>query len=239
MNKLIALLFWSTLSFCLNAQVTLGPTVSTFAVLAGSAVTNTGSTLVVGNVGVSPGTSITGFPPGLVSNGTLHSADATAGQAQIDLTAAYTTAMGLACPGGNVLTGMDLGSLAPLPPGVYCFASSAQLTGTLTLNAGGNPNAEFIFQIGSTLTTASSSSVVLQNSANAGNVFWQVGSSATLGTATTFSGNILAQASITLNTGATLSGRAWPGPGRSHYRAIQLVFRDLPPGGRGHPLRPR
>lgn len=115
--------------------------------------------------------------------------------------------MGLPCPPGNVLTGQNLGGLT-LTPGVYCFSSSAQLTGNLTLNAQGNQNAEFIFQIGSTLTTASASSVTLQNLANAGNVYWQVGSSATLGTATAFSGNILASASITLNTGATLSGRA-------------------------------
>jgi hypothetical protein len=206
-NRLIALLFCSMLSFCLNAQVTLGPTVSTFAVLAGSTVTNTGSTLVSGNVGVSPGTSVTGFPPGVVTNGTIYSAGATAAQAQVELTAAYNTAMGLPCPAGNVLTGTNLGTLT-LAPGVYCFSSSAQLTGTLTLNAGGNQNGQFIFQIGSTLTTASSSAVVLQNLAQAGNVFWQVGSSATLGTATTFSGNILASASITLNTGATLAGRA-------------------------------
>jgi len=116
-------------------------------------------------------------------------------------------AAGLACPGGNVLTGTNLGGLT-LAPGVYCFASSAQLTGTLTLNGGGNPNAQFILQMGSTITTASGSVVSLINSAQAANVFWAVGSSATIGTATAFAGNIMAVASITLNTGATLAGRA-------------------------------
>lgn len=209
-NKIIALLFWSTLSVCLHAQVTLGSTAATFAVLGGSTVTNTGSTVVVGNVGVSPGTSITGFPPGTVSSGSIHSADATAGQAQSDLTAAYNTAAGLPCPGGNVLTGTNLGGLT-LAPGVYCFSSSAQLTGTLVLNGGGNPNAQFIFQIGTTLTTASGSLVSLINSAQAGNVFWALGTSGTLGTATAFTGNILALASITFNAGATLAGRALAG----------------------------
>ena len=207
MNKIIALLFCLTLSVCLKAQVTLGSTVSTFAVLGASTVTNTGSSVIVGNVGVSPGTSITGFPPGTVTSGTIYSAGATAGQAQADLTAAYNMAAGLACPGGNVLTGTNLGGLT-LAPGVYCFASSAQLTGTLTLNGGGNPNAQFILQMGSTITTASGSVVSLINSAQAANVFWAVGSSATIGTATAFAGNIMAVASITLNTGATLAGRA-------------------------------
>lgn len=212
MNKPIVLLFGATFSLCLNAQVTLGPTVSTFGVLAGSTVTNSGDTVVIGNLGVSPGTAITGFTgiapggPGLV-NGAIHSADAVALQAQTDLTAAYNTAAGLACPGGNNLTGQNLGGLI-LTPGVYCFATSAQLTGTLTLNALGNANAEFIFQIGSTLTTASGSAVSLINSAAPANVFWQVGSSATLGTSTSFAGNILALASISLNTSASLSGRA-------------------------------
>jgi hypothetical protein len=206
-KKLIALLSWSTLSFGGPSGVTLGPTVSTFAVLGGSTVTNTGSSVIVGNVGVSPGTSITGFPPGTVSSGNIFLAGATAGQAQSDLTTAFNTAMGLPCPGGNVLTGTDLGGLT-LSPGVYCFSSSAQLTGTLILNGGGNANAQFIFQIFSTLTTATGSVVSLINSAQAANVFWEVGSSATIGTATAFAGNVMASASITLNTNATLAGRA-------------------------------
>jgi hypothetical protein len=207
LNK-ITILLWVTFSIGVNAQVTLGPTVDTFEVLAGSTVTNTGATVVSGgNVGVSPGSAITGFPPGSVSGGVLHAADAAAAQAQSELTTAYGVASGLACPGGNNLTGQNLGGLI-LTPGVYCFSTSAQLTGILTLNALGNQNAEFIFQIGSTLTTASGSSIVLINNAQAGNVFWQLGSSATLGTTTVFAGNILAQSSITLTTGATLNGRA-------------------------------
>ena len=110
MNKPLTLFVFGWFSLSLSAQITWGPTVSTFAVLGGSTVTNTGATSIGGNLGVSPGTAITGFPPGLV-NGTIHSADATAAQAQIELTAAYNTAFNLACPPGNVLTGTDLGGL--------------------------------------------------------------------------------------------------------------------------------
>jgi Ice-binding-like len=232
-NKLTKLLFCSTFSLCLNAQVTLGPTVTTFGVLAGSTVTNTGPTTVTGNVGVSAGSAITGFPPGTIIFGTQHAADATAAQAQVDLTAAYNTAMGLPCPGGNVLTGVDLGGLT-LTPGVYCFSTSAQLTGTLTLNALGNSNAEFIFQIGSTLTTASSSAVVLINGAQGSNIFWQVGASATLGTSTSFYGNIMAQASITLNTSAVmLSGRALARVGAVTLASNTVTSSGSPGGGGG------
>ena len=199
----LAVLFAAPAAF---AQVPLG-TASNFGVLGGSAVTNTGPSVVTGNVGVSPGSSVTGFPPGVVVSGTIHSANATAAQAQNDLTTAYNTAAGLPC--GTNLTGLDLGGMT-LTPGIYCFSSSAQLTGTLTLNLQGNPNAFFLFQIGSTLTTASGSSIVLLNSAGANcapNVFFQVGSSATLGTGSSFQGNILALTSITLTTGANLTGR--------------------------------
>jgi hypothetical protein len=186
---------------------TLG-TATSFAVLGGSAVTNTGSTVVTGDLGVWPNSAvnaITGFPPGIVI-GTVHPADAVAQQAQSDVTTAYDALAGLAC--NTNLTGQDLGGLT-LTPGVYCFSSSAQLTGTLTLNAQGNPAAVFVFQIGSTLTTASSASVLMSNMGSSCNVFWQVGSSATLGTGTVFSGNILALTSITLTTAASISpGRA-------------------------------
>ena len=190
-----------------SAQVTLG-TAQNFAVLGGSTVTNTGPTVVTGNLGTSPGSSVTGFPPGIVAGGSIHAADATAAQAQSDLTAAYNTAAGIAC--GTDLTGQNLGGLT-LTPGVYCFSSSAALTGTLTLNFLGNPNAFFLFKIGSTLTTASASSVVLTNTGGTNcpsNVFWQVGSSATFGTGSTFGGNVMALTSITLTTGASLTGRA-------------------------------
>lgn len=185
------------------AQISLG-SASSFGVLGGSTVTNTGPTIVNGELGVSPGSAVTGFPPGSVVGGTIHLADAVALQAQNDLTTAYNAVAGTAC---NVdLTGQDLGGLT-LTPGVYCFSSSAQLTGTLTLDALGNPNALFLFKMGSSLTTASGSAVQLINGGSSCNVFWQVGSSATLGTGTNLAGNILALSSITLNTGASVSGR--------------------------------
>jgi hypothetical protein len=181
------------------AQVNLG-TAGSFAVLAGSTVTNTGPTIITGNLGVSPGAAVIGFPPGVVIGGTIHAADAVAATAQTDLVTAYNSAASAPC---NVnLTGQNLGGLT-LTPGVYCFSTSAQLTGTLTLNALGHPTAVFILQVGSTLTTASGSSVNLINGGVGCNVFWQVGTSATLGAGTAFAGNILALTSITLNTGAT------------------------------------
>ncbi|MFZ2492074.1 MAG: ice-binding family protein [Thermoanaerobaculia bacterium] len=187
-----------------SAQAPTLGTSSSFGVLAGSTVTNTGPSVIRGDVGVSPGTAITGFPPGSVVGGTTHSNDAVASTAQNDVTFAYNGLAGLAC--NTVLTGQDLGGMT-LTAGVYCFATSAQLTGTLTLDAQGNPGAQFIFQIGSTLTTASNSIVRVINSGNNCNIYWQVGSSATLGTATAFAGNILALTSITATTGASVSGR--------------------------------
>ena len=179
-------------------------TASSFVVLGGSTVTSTGLSVLTGDLGVSPGTAITGFGPGIV-NGTIHAGDPVAAQAQSDLTTAYNGLAGLPC--GTSLTGQDLGGKT-LAPGVYCFTSSAQLTGTLTLDAQGNPDAVFMFQIGSTLTTATNAAVVMINGGRDCNVFWQVGSSATLGTGTKFTGNIVALASITLTTGVSLSGRA-------------------------------
>jgi type VI secretion system secreted protein VgrG len=176
-----------------------------FAVLGGSTVTNTATpTVVTGNLGVSPGSAVTGFPPGIVVGGTIHAADAVAAQAQNELTTLYNNLVNTAC--NTDLTGQDLGGKT-LTPGVYCFSSSAQLTGPLTLDAQGNPNAVFIFKIGSQLTTASASSVLLINSGSSCGVFWQVGSSATLGTGTALAGNIVALSSITLNTGASVNGR--------------------------------
>ena len=179
-------------------------TEQSFAVLGGSTVTNTGSSVITGNLGVSPGSAVTGFPPGIVAGGTIHSADAVALQAQNDTTTAYNNLASQACT--SDLTGQDLGGKT-LVAGVYCFSSSAQLTGALTLNAGGDANAVWVFKTGSTLVTASNSSVLLTNGGQPCNVFWQVGSSATLGTTTSFVGNILALTSITLDTGATVSGR--------------------------------
>ncbi len=189
------------------AQISLG-TAQGFAALGGSTVTNTGTSAITGNVGVSPGSSVTGFPPGVVTGGSIHANDAVAGQAQTDLTTAYNAVAASPC---NVdLSGQDLGGLT-LTPGVYCYSTSAFLTGTLRLDFQGNPNASFLFKIGSTLTTASASGIVLLNNGGSNcpqNLFWQVGSSATLGTGSTFNGNILALSSITLTTGAGLSGRA-------------------------------
>jgi Ice-binding-like len=184
------------------AAVTLG-TADAFAVLGGSTVTNTGPTILNGDLGVSPGAAVTGFPPGIVS-GDIHQADAVAGQAQADTTATYNDLAGRPCD--TSLTGQDLGGLT-LTAGIYCFATSAQLTGTLTLNAQGNPNVVFIFQIGSTLTTASAARVRVINGGRSCQVFWQVGSSTTLGTGTRFVGNILAAASITATTGVRVDGR--------------------------------
>lgn len=178
-------------------------TAADFAVLAGSTVTNTGPSVLIGNLGVSPGTAVIGFPPGIVTPpGATHAANAVAGQAQVDLTTAYNALSGR--PTTADLTGQNLGGRT-LVPGVYNFNSSAQLTGALTLNALGNPNAVFIFNIASTLTTASASSVTVIGGGQGTNVFWRVGSSATLGSATTFVGDILALTSITLVTGANIT----------------------------------
>jgi hypothetical protein len=216
-----------------QSAVPLG-TAANFAVLAGSAVTNTGSSVIVGSVGVSPGTSVTGFPPGTVTGGSIHSADATAATAQNDLTTAYNNAAGQGVT--QVLTGQDLGTVGPLGPGVYFFATSAQLTGTLTLNGGGNPNAVFIFQIGSTLTTATSSVVLAVNGAQAANIFWQVGSSATIGASTSFLGNILALTSITTNAGVVMGGRLLARNGAVTMISLTLTYPpSLAPGAPGGP----
>ena len=193
-------LMGATLTSPSHAQAPSLLTAGSFGVLAGSTVTNTGSTVINGDLGVSPGSAITGFPPGIV-NGTIHAADAVAGQAQIDNTNAYNVLAGR--PITSNLTGQDLGGKT-LIAGVYGFNSSAQLTGTLILDGQGNPNSVFIINIGSTLTTASGSSILLINGAQGGNVFFRVGSSATLGTSTSFTGDILALTSITLNTSAKI-----------------------------------
>jgi Ice-binding-like/Bacterial Ig-like domain len=183
--------------------VALCPFIGNFSVLSGSTVTNTGSTTVSGDVGVSPGSAVTGFPPGLAS-GAIHKADGAAAQAQSALTAGYIDAAGRS--GGTTVAGDLVGQT--FTAGVYKSTSSLAISGDVTLDAQGNSAAVFIFQISSTLTTASGSHVVLANGAKACNVFWQVGSSATLGTNSVFKGNILALTSITITTGANLEGRA-------------------------------
>lgn len=215
------------------AQSTLG-TAQSFAVLGGSTVTNTGASVLTGDLGVSPGAAITGFPPG-TATGTTHAADAVALQAQNDVTTQYNALAAAACSAD--LTGQDLGGQT-LTPGTYCFSSSAQLTGTLTLNAQGNANAAFIFKTGSTLTTASASSVVLINGGNPCGVAWQIGSSATLGTTTSFIGNLIALQSITLNTGANIIGRALARNGAVTLDTNNVSFATCTAGGGPPPLPP-
>jgi LysM repeat protein len=189
----------------LQTAPTLG-TASTFAVLSATTVTNTGPTVITGDVGVSPGTAITGFPPGSVTGGTIHAGDLVASQAHSDIVTAYGVLAGSTSPPASIMAG-DLGGLTLLP-GVYHFNTSATLTGILTLDAQGDPNAVFVFQIGTTLTTASNSAVQLINGASFDNAFWQVGGNVTIGTGTAFRGTILANTSITFTTGASLHGRA-------------------------------
>jgi len=195
------LIFNPTGAAAAEAPVGLG-TAGNFSVLAGPTVTNTGPTTLAQSLGVHPGTTATGFPPGQVG-GETHLGDAVALQAKNDLTTGYNDAAGR-----TPFTSLpaELGGTT-LTPGVYRIGA-AQVTGQLTLDSQGDPQAVFIFQIASTLITASNSSVVFINGASPCNVYWQVGSSATLGTDTAFVGNIMAQASVTMNTGATLEGRA-------------------------------
>lgn len=192
-----------------NAFAATAPTLGDaagFAVLASSAVTNTGPTEVHGDLGVSPGTSITGFPPGEQVPPTLmpHAGDEAAGDAQGGALGAYNDLSAEPCT--QDLTGQDLGGLT-LVPGVYCFDSSAFLTGTLTLNAVDGAASTFIFKTGSTLITASGSKVEILNGGTCNGVYWKVGSSATLGTGSLFEGTIVALASITATTGADVNGR--------------------------------
>jgi hypothetical protein len=186
---------------------TLGTT-SSYATLAGTTITNTGPTVLNGDLGLSPGTSVTGFPPGTV-NGTQHITDGAAAAAQTDLTALYTclatrpcgTVIGTADQAGVTLTSAGVGA-----QNVYCSGSSILNSGVLTLS--GDATSVFIFQAGSSLTLNPGASIVLTGGALAKNVFFQVGSSATLGTTSSFNGTIAAFSSITLNTGAVMSGRA-------------------------------
>jgi hypothetical protein len=186
-----------------DAKVPLGAAAS-YAVLAGTTVTNAGDSVISGNLGVSPGSAVTGFPPGQVINGSTHVADAQSLDAQSDLTVAYIDAA--ARPMTHDITGQDLGGMT-LTPGVYEASSTMALTGTVTLDAQGDPAAVFIFKAGSSLITASGSRVQVINDASACNVFWKVGSSATLGTSTDFIGTILALTSTAVQHAARIEGR--------------------------------
>ena len=190
-------------AFSAQAPVGLG-TDGSFAVLAASTVTNTGPSVISGSVGLDPGSAVVGFPPGIVLAGTTQVANGVALQAKSDLVTAYNDAA------GRSSTATVSGDLAgrTLTSGVYTSASSLGLSGALTLDAQGDPNAVFVFQAGSSLIVGSGSQVNLIGGAQACNVYWQVGSSATIGTGAAFVGNILALTSISMTTGATLQGRA-------------------------------
>lgn len=190
--------------FATQSKAQILNSATNFAVLAGSTVTSTGDTTVTDNLGVYPGTTITGFGPG-TDSGVTFAGGPVAQQAESDAATAYNMLLNEAV--GQSLTGQGLGGMT-LMPGVYNFSTSAGLTGALTLNANGNSNARFDFQIGSTLITGTGAAVDLIGGAQAGNVYWQVGSSATLGVDTAFAGNVLAETSITLDTGTSLAGRA-------------------------------
>ena len=192
-------------------QTTVQPAVAlagagVFAVLSGSAISNTGATTVTGDMGLSPGSSIGGFPPGILV-GTQHINDISANQAKSDLTTAYNDAAGRTATDIVTISG-NIGGRT-ITPGLYKSTSSlAVSSGDVTFDAKGNASAIFIIQIASTLTTTSGRKVILSGGAQAGNIFWQVGTSATFGTTSVFKGNVLAMQSITFNTGATLDGKA-------------------------------
>lgn len=196
-------------------------TTATYAVLAGSTVTSINATNITGDVGLSPGTSVTGFPPGIIVGGS-HVGDPSAVQAKLDLTTAYNSAAGLTV--GPVTVVGNIGGMT-LPAGLYKSTSALEISsGDLTLDANGNVNAVWVFQIASTLTTTSGRKVFLTGGAKAANIFWQVGTSATLGTTSVFKGTILADQSITMNTGASLEGRAFARTGAVTLSSNAIVL---------------
>src|ERR1041385_2426276 len=206
------------------APVSLG-SAATLAVLSSSTVTNTGATTVTGDLGVSPGTGLTGTP---IVTGAIHLGDSVAAQAQLDLTTAYNDAAGRTL--AAVTVAGNLGGQT-LTPGLYKSGTSLEISsGDLTLDGQGDANAVFIFQMGSTLVTTSDRLVILTGSARAANIFWQVGSSATLGTNSVFKGTIMARASISLMTGATLEGRALAQTGGGTFDGNTVT---TPSGGTG------
>lgn len=207
-------LIWPATALAATTDPLLG-TSGNYAVIASSTITDAGASWITGRMALSPGTSITGFPP--ATSGPIDVPPGGAGaalQARNDATIAYNNAAGET---PFVTLSADLGGMT-LVPGIYRYSSAAGLTGTLTLNGGGI----YIFQIGSTLTTASSSRVLLINGAQPCDIFWQVGSSATIGGSTAFVGTILANASVTMVTAATLNGRAFAGVGTGGAGAVSL-----------------
>ncbi len=205
-NPLAANMVWSFTTASTIVAVPPSPLggLGAFEILAGSTVTSTGATTVTGDLGVSPGIAVTGFPPSIL-NGVMHVGDPTAALAQLALTTAYDAAAGRSI--GAIGIAGNLGGLT-LAAGVYKSTSSLEISsGDLTLDAQGDTNAVFIFEMGSTLVTTTGRKVILAGGAQAANIIWQVGSSATLGVSSVFKGNILAMASITVNTGASVEGR--------------------------------
>jgi hypothetical protein len=202
-------------------------TSDTFAVLGASTVTSAGLTVLYGDLGLSPGTSITGFPPGIV-NGNIDAGTPVAAQAQMDMARAYNHIVALKNP---TLLPADIGGTT-IVPGLYDAPVSLGITGTVTLDGKNHANSYFVFQIPSTLTTSVNSNVTLTNKASACNIFWQVGSSATLDTASVFNGTILAAASISVGTGSSVTGRLMAGSG-----AVTLLDDAVstPQGGGGTP----
>ncbi|MBC8091801.1 MAG: DUF3494 domain-containing protein, partial [Pseudonocardia sp.] len=226
---------WRSTASAESVQPPVGlGTAESFAVLAGAAVTNTGPSVISGDLGVSPGTAVTGFPPGQVIDGVVHAADAVAAQARSDLTLAYDDAAGRT-PVESVAS--ELGGRT-LPPGVYGAAGPLALTGTVTLDAQGDPDAVFVLQAGSTLITATGSTVALIGAAQACNVFWQVGSSATLGTNTTFVGSILALTSVSVLTGSTVAGRVLARNGQVSLDTNVITRPDCAPVPSSPPTSP-
>jgi len=203
-------------------KINLG-TADKFALLGGSGITNVSSqTFIIGDVGSAPTPMVKGITLGQVKGHLYLKASSVTAAAQRGLTTAYNQAAGASC--GTILTGQDLGGMK-LIPGVYCFASAAQLTGILTLDAKGNPNAQWIFQIGTTLTTAPNSKVVVNLGGKGGrgcNVYWQVGSSATVAKGSIFVGKIMALTSVTLD-GGTLRGKALARSGAVSISARETV----------------
>lgn len=217
----LIVLIWPATALAATTDPLLG-TSGNYAVIASSTITDAGASWITGRMALSPGTSVTGFPP--ATSGAKDIANGAALQARNDATTAYNNAAGET---PFVTLSADLGGMT-LVPGIYRYSSSAGLTGTLTLNGGGI----YIFQIGSSITTASSSRVLLINGAQPCDIFWQVGSSATIGGSTAFVGTILANASVTMVTAATLNGRAFAGVGNGGAGAVSLhTNRIIQPSG--------
>ncbi len=203
----------------ITVRLTLGVSASTFGVCAATTVTNSGNTVIRGHLGLSPGSSVTGFPPGVASSIQINTASAIRCQSETATT--YGTCVGL--PATRVLTGVPLGGRT-LTPGVYKFATTAELNGVLTLDALFNSNAQFIFQVGTSFLTTVGSRVLLVRGARSCNVFFCVGSSATIGANTRFNGSIIAYTSIGVGTGVVDVGGFYANNG-----AVTLLGDDISP----------